>query len=470
MANKKKNPLFSNKKQPKFLMGINWSNRLSLLVFVVLFAGIGGYFLFQSQAKQEDRVVPFEERPERGLVWAGLKSGKAGTLCDKLLEVVDERSNAAEVQGCTHGPDPAPEGLDATKSVEPLATGDGGQVAAAGSVQCDGDGSSGNRVQAIYARASDKVDRFDSFAASFQQYASTMNDVFLSSAQQTGGTRNVRLVTDANCNVIVSRAVVSPTGDDTIGNMATELRNQGYNLSSRKYLVWMDATVYCGIAYINNDDSAASTNANNRGPSFARVDSGCWGGRVEAHEVMHNLGGVQLSAPHTSGGYHCKDEYDRMCYSDGAGVTMSYVCPSTEESRFDCNKDDYYNTNPLAGSYLSSHWNPANSSFLIQGSGSTPPPPPPPTGDTTLPRVVITEPTEGSVIGNRVQISASSSDNVGVVKMEVYIDGGLRTTVSSSTISTNWNSRKASRGSHSITVKAYDAAGNVGLMTITVVK
>jgi hypothetical protein len=109
---------------------------------------------------------------------------------------------------------------------------------------------------------------------------------------------------------------------------------------------------------------------------------------VAAHEVMHNLGGVQLTAPHTSltpglsgSGGHCIDEYDVMCYADHDQKNnlppMTYVCgdEGLDLSRFDCGDDDYYNTNPAPGSYLDTHWNAADNRFLIAGPDSGGPPP-----------------------------------------------------------------------------------------------
>jgi hypothetical protein len=214
-----------------------------------------------------------------------------------------------------------------------------------------------------------------------------MDDMFYMSAQQTNGNVRVRFVTDANCVITVANVVLSTTADDNFSTTISQLRTAGYNRTDRKYLIFMDANIYCGIAQVANDDRASTTNAHNSGPMYARVDAGCWGARVAAHELMHTLGAVQDSAPNTtlglggSDGGHCTDEYDIMCYSDAGGgqPQMNYLCPQANESRFDCNNDDYFHANPPAGSYLATHWNTAKNAFLIQNAAaaatSTPAPP-----------------------------------------------------------------------------------------------
>src|SRR5262249_23383612 len=123
------------------------------------------------------------------------------------------------------------------------------------------------------------------------------------------------------------------------------------------------------------DDRKISNNRSNTGPTFARSDSGCWNGYTIAHELGHNLGAVSNSAPNSSGGAHCTDEYDVMCYSDSPYYPqMRYICTDqSHENRLDCGHNDYYNTNPAANSYLGTHYNVADNPFL---SGSTTPPPP----------------------------------------------------------------------------------------------
>ena len=239
---------------------------------------------------------------------------------------------------------------------------------------CDGDGVSGNRVQLMYLHPQG-TDRLAALLAKFRTVAGEVDDMYNKSAQETGGTRHVRYVTDATCQVSVLNVQLSSTSLATFGDMVTALQGLGYNRVDRKYLLFVEADVYCGLGSIDSDSSPGQTNLNNKGPDYARVDRGCWDNslatEVAAHELGHNLGAVQLDAPHTTTRFHCTDEYDRMCGGDGPDHPPVVVCADpAHDMRFDCNHDDYYSTNPAAGGYLATHWNVANSAFLIRGGPS----------------------------------------------------------------------------------------------------
>lgn len=304
-------------------------------------------------------------RKARGLVFNGLRRIDREHPCRSGYSVETKHGRTS----CTHGPDPAPEGVDVR--VKP-STPELAENAAAlptdapPALPCYGDGVSGQRVQALYVRAADVPDRFSEIASMIPGWAARVDSVFAQSAKRTGGTRHVRFVTNADCTLNVANVQVSATGDDSLDNTIAELTAMGYNRTDRKYLVWADASRYCGIAEILNDDRPDAGNRNNFGPSFARVDASCWGmgNSVEAHELMHTLGGIQLSAPHSSGGWHCVDENDRMCLADTPAVSLSYPCDPLHEGLFDCGNDDYFHTSPPDGSYLATHWNSANSAFL----------------------------------------------------------------------------------------------------------
>jgi hypothetical protein len=274
---------------------------------------------------------------------------------------------------CTHGGDPVPEGFAIDRKVAPLSAQTLDAMSTA--IACEGDGQSGPRVQVLYVRASDVSSSYTAYLSSFRGWVAGVDEIYNNSAAKTGGERHVRFVHSnaASCQVTIPQVVLSPTGDDTFQNTISELQAKGYNRTDRKYMIFMDAGVYCGIGNVFGDDQHGDNNANNGGPSYGRTDSGCWDSHTPAHELMHNLGGVQLSAPHTSGGYHCIDESDVMCYSDEPDYPdMEYLCNDWEdENLLDCNNDDYYHTNPTGGSYLATHWNAADSAFLV-GGGSVP--------------------------------------------------------------------------------------------------
>ena len=308
---------------------------------------------------------PANDSAARGMVMRDLHLAQRGR-CVGGYDVVGHPGM------CSPGPDAGPEGVDVRA---PRAGGGGGKskpgptpspspsTTAAPPPAGGRCGTDGYRVQAVYAVSSDVADSYDALLPSLVQWASVADGVYANSAAETGGTRHVRWMTDASCVPTVVKVVMSPTGDDSFSNTISELQAAGLNRTDRKYVVWVDSNVYCGIGNVKGDDRPTADNANNVGPSYGRTDRGCWGGYTEAHELMHNLGGVQLSAPHSTGAWHCTDEYDRMCYREN-NATMTYVCAQEHDSLFDCNHDDYYSTAPQSGSYLADHWNAANSVFL----------------------------------------------------------------------------------------------------------
>jgi hypothetical protein len=91
--------------------------------------------------------------------------------------------------------------------------------------------------------------------------------------------------------------------------------------------------------------------------------------------------------------------------------------------------------------------------------------------DTTPPTVSLTAPSNNVTVSGTVTVSANASDNIGVTKVEFYVDGALRAAVNTAPYNYYWNSIAAGNGSHTLTVKAYDATGNVSttsLVNVTV--
>src|SRR5216684_8850487 len=82
--------------------------------------------------------------------------------------------------------------------------------------------------------------------------------------------------------------------------------------------------------------------------------------------------------------------------------------------------------------------------------------------DIVPPTVSLTAPAAGATVSGTTTISASASDNVGVVGVQFLVDGVfLGTERNTLPYSIQWTTANAVNGSHSLTAMARDASGNV---------
>jgi Big-like domain-containing protein/exo-rhamnogalacturonan lyase-like protein len=91
------------------------------------------------------------------------------------------------------------------------------------------------------------------------------------------------------------------------------------------------------------------------------------------------------------------------------------------------------------------------------------------TVDATPPAVSVTAPANAATVSGSVTVSANASDNVGVVGVQFLLDGanlGIEDTASP--YSVTWNTATASNGSHTVSARARDAAGNSSTASVTV--
>lgn len=93
---------------------------------------------------------------------------------------------------------------------------------------------------------------------------------------------------------------------------------------------------------------------------------------------------------------------------------------------------------------------------------------PPAEKETTPPTVSITNPINGDTVSNTVNVTASASDNVGVSKVEFYVNGSHHATDTSAPYAYSWNTTVIPNGSYKLDAKAYDAAGNTSISSVTV--
>ena len=300
--------------------------------------------------------------PDQGLVYEGLATAKAGSICAGAYQL-DE-------QTCTRGPDAPPSGLAVRREVpavtarapEPemparesttvptdaeIARDEGGSALTADApalvpdaapgeadflmgthgVACEGDGRSGKRVQVLYLHEFGTPSRYTDFLGSMRTWTAGVDQIMDESAGETGGSRHIRFVTTPQCRVDVSEVQLPPDGLSSFATSIRALRTLGYNRTDRKYLMFADKNVYCGIATYIADTRAGMGNRNNGGPSYGRVDSGCWSSVMAARELTQMLGAVLANSPNSNGVGGCLDEYDLLCGEDRSGKTIRTVCP-----------------------------------------------------------------------------------------------------------------------------------------------
>lgn len=246
--------------------------------------------------------------------------------------------------------------------------------------RCDGNGKSGKREQVIYVHVAGSPTSYSKQAAFIQQRVIPgANGVF---EHSSNGKRAVRWVTTKKggvCTPTILQVTVtkkSNTSGFPLLNIESALQKSIPRLirSDRSYLVLVDQPDHpfgypfsdCGLGDIRYDARPGAANVNNSGSAFATVWINCWGGITAAHELTHTMGAVQPTSPHHTDEGHCWDGQDAMCYADGSKQKQKLICKKPDDFRkLDCGGNDYFSIAPKPGSYLTKHWNSANSQFLI---------------------------------------------------------------------------------------------------------
>lgn len=82
--------------------------------------------------------------------------------------------------------------------------------------------------------------------------------------------------------------------------------------------------------------------------------------------------------------------------------------------------------------------------------------------DTASPTTAVSSPSGGSSASGLVTVNVSASDNVGVNKVDLLVNGAVVATDVATPYAFTWDSTKVANGTATLVAKAYDAAGNVG--------
>lgn len=255
------------------------------------------------------------------------------------------------------------------------------------------------RIELYYAHFAGEPDNYGAMAADLRQQFLAVDDDYMNYDASTyfGVSLHLYVACDSSGQPIVRDIALSTSiGSSNFSTIVADMMNAGHCTASQggtcsapgpvHYWVYTDgnpaaALGYAGQSSITGDDSATPGNAINSSDQYsinygyclngiagaaacdAPVDtqSPGFGPQIFAHENGHALGAVQLSAPDSTGAWHCTDGLDVMCYNDGGPDAAAYNvsdCGSTGNGtvRFDCRLTDYFNPAPAPGSYLATHW------------------------------------------------------------------------------------------------------------------
>ena len=300
-------------------------------------------------------------------------------LCDRL------KLTLARTRLCSHGPDPVEAFGGAAKLRQTSAAAEESLPAAPASeltALCSAGGVSGKRIEVIYGVPRDRTNRYAAILAPLRDMMRQVNNNL--EAADVATSQNYRFLCTNGVDVTVRNVTLLPVGVDAtydFNDYVSSLQNQialglgpvDFIANDRLYITYIDLIQdvypFGGQGELSIDDRPnPALNANNdarpRYSMSAYLDM-----PVIAHEIGHNLGAVQYSAPHSTRAGHCYDEADLMCYDDGgpyfdAGATLTFSCPGVDWA-IDCHDEDYYYPGtPPASNYLATHWNTANSGFL----------------------------------------------------------------------------------------------------------
>lgn len=286
----------------------------------------------------------------------------------RAVEQVCAISEALDVPGftadyCTHGPDPRVDAL--TGAGEPRQMKALDTYTQNATVQCKGNGKTGYRIAVFYGypagtedRSAAKVPELESYMAAAQVRVDISHNTH---------TQDLRYLCSAGRPLIrtVELPAIGDDGEFGFHDTVNGLNDAGFNTfgekSKRIFAVFVDhiagngAYPYCGEGTVGG-----GTDPRWIGGHVALV--ACFGEHTFLHELGHNMGAVQLAAPHDSGAYHCHESGDVMCYPDGGsyftrGGRMSPTCGDV--MRWDCNLEDYWDPlNDFAW------WNTADSPYF----------------------------------------------------------------------------------------------------------
>jgi hypothetical protein len=305
-----------------------------------------------------------------------------GPACRSENGLLAVYSEGGAFLGFTHGVDHA----------DPLGVGDVTPLTSIAPVCVKTPTSSDYYTKVIYAHPTDVADSWATKSATILSTIATANGALHDAATATGGVADIKVQCDSGGSIVVFDAALAHTrATTTFSTVSSDLTALGYSEINAKHWVFVDGgstdICSCGVGNVYGDDTLVAGNLNNGAsgtvPEFS-VDYAMTSAHIALHELSHNMGAVQHSAPHSTwlppsddpNAWHCNDGLDTMCYNDGGHNTggrcssSNFYCAGVcSVEVYDCMKDDYFNRAPSSSNYLFTHWNIGNTLNKFVGFG-----------------------------------------------------------------------------------------------------
>ena len=295
------------------------------------------------------------------------------------------------------------------------------------------------------------------------------------------GNNSVGVAGVAGQNNILPVVIADSTGYalfSTIASGITWAADRGAKVANLSYAATGSSTVTSAAQYAVNKGMIVIVAAGNCGcvdstpanPYIISVSGTDSSDNLASWSSRGNF--VDISAPGvsiyttTSGGGYGAASGTSLASPVVAGVAALMfsanpsLSPSNVATLLQANADDL----GAAGWDPSFGYGRVNAYRAVAAATASAPPP-----DTTPPTATITSPASGSTLAGTVTVAASASDDTSVARVDLYVDGAFYGSDTTSPYGFAWGTATVINGSHTLTAKAVDGAGNVGTSaTVTV--
>lgn len=297
---------------------------------------------------------------------------------ERLCNEPGLESIASVSELCTHGPDPKDQFI--TEGVATAAAIDVTPVRP--SQLCKGDGTSGVRVKAYMTYPANRPPADPAAERRHILQSMGYTERYLRESSNTY-VQGIKWLCSSGAPAIADLPITAADGVfDDLDDAIAALPGEGEANRVHLFFATTQNFPYCGVGTIMGDGrskAAGNPGMQHGNRAWSLISNDCMGfSDTTLHELGHNLGAVQPSAPHAGGdGWHGYEDHDAMSYNDGSawytctdpfnvagcGHTVKR-CSAAEEWLFDCGKDDYWNpARPTTGTFAN-RWNTADSPIL----------------------------------------------------------------------------------------------------------